>query len=300
MFQLSSQFFKEGHPNRKELVARIYFPTNRTSLDPGDKAVLDKVAEKYRTLARNHRVTLTCTGFADHRGAAWYNRRLGRKRARAVQAHLDARLSALPLCRSMPALSNGEDEALQAASDRSALAADRRVDVITSFVPHVIQGPPINVTGQAPEMWRTTQRNFSGHKATNDGLPASPSPSTPTVADSVLDLVGMGINALLGSTEFGFRRKHPFEREHVQEMRSASFDINRIKVTTDTTVIRVSPAITEIYTATIDYEWGPPEPMVRIETQNSHRDTFFDHWESKIETRLMLRREAQEFWFYNL
>ena len=69
-------------------VSSIYFPTNSSSLDDQDGAVLGALARDYQAHLIDNSLKLHFHGFADHRGTEIHNEALSERRARAVAGEM--------------------------------------------------------------------------------------------------------------------------------------------------------------------------------------------------------------------
>lgn len=135
-----------GSPMHPNLVGQIYFPFDGDELDRGDTETLDALINKYIILLLRHRVQLTFEGHCDSRGSDKYNEDLAFRRAKAVQAYVDKKLGRSFRFFSSVALSHGEKYA-----SGSQHEADRRVDIVSSFVPkRHIKFPTVVVEGKVP------------------------------------------------------------------------------------------------------------------------------------------------------
>ena len=135
-----------GSTKRPKLVGQIYFPFDGDELDRSDTATLDPLIDKYIILLLRQRVQLTFEGHCDSRGSDEYNEDLALRRAKAVQDYVDNKLGRSFRFFSSAVLSHGEKYA--SGSQRE---ADRRVDIVSSFVPkRHIKLPPIVIEGKVP------------------------------------------------------------------------------------------------------------------------------------------------------
>ena len=85
-FQDTSRY-SDPQPDPQGLVARIYFPTNGTTLDDQDREIMARVVDHYRILLLGNSIHFDVVGTADWRPAD--NSRLARERAESVRQYLD-------------------------------------------------------------------------------------------------------------------------------------------------------------------------------------------------------------------
>lgn len=137
-----------GHRQQKELVGQIYFPFDGDELDKDDIEKLDSLVDKYIIALLGTRIRLRFEGHCDFRGDARYNRGLALRRAKAVQANFDRKLRSSFKYFSSSVISFGERFA-----GRKDIDFDRRVDIISSFVPRrpPIELPEVHIHGKIPK-----------------------------------------------------------------------------------------------------------------------------------------------------
>jgi hypothetical protein len=113
------------------VVARVYFPFNRSELDAHDEWVLRKVGNNVQHLLfQGKRVELHIVGHADRRGSDVSNMKLGRARAKTVARLLQKRFAQEKNFNAFANLSSyGERYAHQGRATEAEMAADRRVDI---------------------------------------------------------------------------------------------------------------------------------------------------------------------------
>ncbi len=143
--QLNSWFKPYGDVG-PGLIAQIFFPKDVSTLDDNDRAVLDVLIGKYAIFLLSRRIHFSFEGHADLRGTEPYNFGLSERRAKVVQTYVITRLRYYDYFSSSVA-SFGEMGA-----GRNSLAGDRRVDIISSYVPRRrIRLEPIIITGTIPK-----------------------------------------------------------------------------------------------------------------------------------------------------
>lgn len=283
-YQVPSVYYANGHPHRHAIVASVHFPTNRTALDGQDLAILDEVVQRYRMVLLGRRVTLRAIGYADHRGASRRNRSLGLGRARAVLRYLDAALGGARFYSSYPALSQGEDQAVQGTTDRRVLALDRRVDVYSSWVHRRIQiTEPMLIRGTVPRLRRITHRTFS--KISPRNLAGRPDPSAEAFREGTSGLIAImgGEQAVFentwGSEEASSRRTQEYPASH---------RVNVVRMEKDYDLESTGMAEISSWRAGITYEWGPPQPQVIV------HETIVALGSPSRHTRAVPRAEADQ------
>jgi hypothetical protein len=126
--QYSSRFYEYGIPNVPGLVAQIHFPTDKAILDEGDKGVLDSLIDIYQYRLIGDSIRLRIIGYADPRGTNAYNHKLAYRRALAVKEYLDGKLKRY---KNYGASIESRGELHPSGN----LASDRRVDILSSFIP---------------------------------------------------------------------------------------------------------------------------------------------------------------------
>lgn len=135
-FQLPSWFDPRGFYKGKQLlypegwlVSQIFFPTNKSALDPTDEKVLDMLFSVYSKVQvpKSKRQWFRFYGYADWRGTEKNNLQLGIQRARATMKSLDFRFR-LSDTYASEAKSRGEKYATKTGIIEE-MAGDRRVDV---------------------------------------------------------------------------------------------------------------------------------------------------------------------------
>lgn len=140
--------YSTPQPDPNGLVARIYFPTNITTLDDQDREVLARVVDHYRILFLGNSIHFDVVGTADWRPAD--NSRLARERAESVRQYLDnafLRNSAGYSCSSSGIGTIGTPEDGRTAEE---LSEFRRADIITMFR-HIRRDPDPPPTSDPPE-----------------------------------------------------------------------------------------------------------------------------------------------------
>jgi len=136
--QNHSKNFAYGVPKHPGLVASIFFPTDSSDLDDEDCAALDALVDniKYRLLLDSP-MRLRMFGYADPRGTDSYNMALGLRRAHGVKRYVDVEMkAAITNARNYSSLAQSQGERHPSGH----WAYDRRVDVLSSYVP---KRPPI-------------------------------------------------------------------------------------------------------------------------------------------------------------
>jgi peptidoglycan-associated lipoprotein len=103
---------------------RIYFDTDKSTLRPDAKDILDRQVE---WLNQHPDVRVRLEGNADLRGSITYNQALGARRAQAARDYLVAHGIAAPRITSV---SFGEDHPIESGEGAEALARNRNVRVI--------------------------------------------------------------------------------------------------------------------------------------------------------------------------
>lgn len=138
-YQLPSWFDPCGYFESKPLqfpegwlVSQIYFPTNVSTLDGGDKKALDLLYSVYILgCLSSQKQRFTLVGYADYRDTEQHNLNLGMARAFAVKTYLDQLFRNANSFVS-DAKSRGEQYATKS-NLPDVLAADRRVDVFAPY-----------------------------------------------------------------------------------------------------------------------------------------------------------------------
>jgi hypothetical protein len=118
------------------LVARIFFPFDVHTLDNDDVNVLKALAEPLSYWILSQPIHLHIIGYADPRGDARYNKKLGLRRANSVKSWLDNYFGTKYRYYSSSATSLGEER------PTGDYHLDRRVEVLSSWVP---PRPPISL-----------------------------------------------------------------------------------------------------------------------------------------------------------
>lgn len=135
-----------GQKSKNKIVGQIFFPYNSSSLDDNDRRCLEALADFFSSLALRKQVKLQFCGHCDYRGGDEYNRRLARKRAQTVQSFVRSRMLSdrRPRFFTSTSISHGETFA------GKNMDYDRRVDIISSFVPKPPPGskPPVVIEGK--------------------------------------------------------------------------------------------------------------------------------------------------------
>ena len=144
--KMKSQFNPPAGPSR-ELVGKIFFPFDVSTLDADDEKILNKVATDYALMSpKIHVLALELIGHADKRGGDTYNQDLGTKRAESVKAYLDLKMGKLS-CYSSKPTSKGREGASELL-----MSFDRRVDIYSTFTTReVITFPESSQSGKTPK-----------------------------------------------------------------------------------------------------------------------------------------------------
>lgn len=108
--------------NNSDVLARLYFDFDRSSLTDKSKYILDSLVEVIQHSSR----TLTLEGHTDSRGAANYNFSLGLKRSKAVEQYLIEH-GVDP--KTMQVTSKGETQPISSNDTAGGRHENRRVDV---------------------------------------------------------------------------------------------------------------------------------------------------------------------------
>jgi hypothetical protein len=131
--QLKSRYYPQGDPKSSQRIAQVFFPTNVSTLDRGDRRILDRLVNEYLLAslagAPGTRISLRFQGHADHRGSADYNLKLAQKRVESVRKYVASQLGRHAEYFNAVEKSFGEE---QASADN--LDFDRRVDILSSYV----------------------------------------------------------------------------------------------------------------------------------------------------------------------
>lgn len=156
--QKCSWFSLNRSSAKNPLVAQIYFPTDSPHLDEDDRKQLKKLAQEFALHILGNRVRLTFHGHADFRASEKHNMQLSQHRAEAVRNFVDTFLGNMANYSSQIKYS-GERYA-----NKGDLASDRRVDVISSYMPppprKKIKLPPIIIEGKRPAKMKSVPVAF--------------------------------------------------------------------------------------------------------------------------------------------
>lgn len=286
-FQSSSEYYPNGHPRDPTVIASIYFPYDRTTLDSHDRGILDQVISRYRLVLLGRRASFSFIGFTDHRGTRSFNRRLGRRRAEVVKYYMDSHLGQNQFYSSYAALSRGEEEAHQLRPDREEMASDRRVDVRCSWIHRrVVVRDPILVPGTVPRERRITYRRFS--KVATQNIMALPSNPSDIGRAETQEAVG-GVIALSQGETAVFENTWGSEARNRRRTTEfpANYRVNRVRMHKEFSVSIDFPARVEEHSAIIRYQWGEPRPWVKVE------ETIVTLGETTRRRRTLDRNEAE-------
>ena len=257
MRQEQSWVSLEGTAEDPSLVGQVFFPFDSDRLDERDRNAINRLAKSLEGALENKRVELWFVGFADQRGNAGYNQRLGMRRARAVKSCVDRLLARarFPLYSSKDALSFGEAQAAQGRASRTRMALDRRVDIYSNFSPlRRIRVPTMVVEAQMAR--RLSRREFTYTKGRDQHAMREPDPA----GDAIANLIRYSFQPR-GTLHKTGREVHD-AREIVTV--SATDRVNQVTIETETVVRKSVFYEMEASGTVVNYEWGPPKDAVTV------------------------------------
>jgi outer membrane protein OmpA-like peptidoglycan-associated protein len=303
----------EAAAARQAVISQFFFDTNVRDMRPGDGPVLGKLISHLRLALVSGQVELALIGYADHRGAAAYNKLLARDRVAAVASSLNRALIGTPNFSHVGGFARGEAHAVQGTVDPEVLAWDRRVDVYSSSL---IFGSPEarSQMEYVPGVLRVASMEWI--KADFSGMEFHGKRPGEALADHLKDQ----FNDWLADKVESDPRAPGYdeiplapgkEREWERRLREvdASHRVTAIRITATQSDSSTLAGVFSNLTTKVAYTWGKPSPYIQVTYDYRSTATFSllgnadkPTYETTQHVTMMVPRKAAEklpFFFPN-